>query len=168
MNDQAAWEKALTAARCIHTGLKPPVSAEFNILVDAIIEIKKQLVEHAAAAGSSQICRECRGECCRHGKYHVSILDILAYLRCGAEPVTPDFSTHPECPYANSAGCTMPPGFRPMTCVVFNCELVEEKFTAAERATFKVLEQKLRQTIRTAEQLTALRLSRPLLLSITD
>ncbi len=168
MSDQDSWEKALTATRGIYTSLEPTVAAELNRLIDVIIGIKQQLVELAITAGSSQVCRKCRGECCRHGKYHVSILDILAYLKCGVEPVIPDFTTHPECPYANTSGCTMSPGFRPMTCVVFNCHLVEEKLATAGEKAFRTLEPDLRQSIRAAEQLTALRLGRPLLLSVND
>jgi hypothetical protein len=165
VNDQAAWDQALTAAISSYDGFPPAIVEELNNLIETIFRLKEQLVELATTAGSTLVCRECQGECCRYGKFHVSVLDILIYLKIGTTPVTPDFSTHPACPYSDSTGCTMPPGYRPMTCVVFNCPLVEEKMTPENLDTFKKIEQTLRHAIRTAEQLTGARLGRPLLLS---
>lgn len=168
MNDQLAWDKALAAARKSYSALEPATACALNNLIETIVHIKQQLVDLTTAAGSSQICRECRGECCRYGKYHVSVLDVLAYLKYSADLVVPDFAAHPDCPYSGIDGCTMPPGYRPMTCVVFNCQLVEDRLSTAEQETFRTQEQELRHAIRTAEQLTGMRLNRPFLLSIAN
>jgi hypothetical protein len=118
------------------------------------------------AAGSSTVCRSCGGECCLLGKYHVSVLDILAYQLSGTPPVMPDFTGHPACPYSGSHGCLMPPGYRPLTCVVFNCQPVEELLDPTALKTFSELEAALRDTVSSACRLCGARLDRPLLLSL--
>jgi hypothetical protein len=127
--------------------------------------LKKNLVEQATAAGSSQICRECGGECCRFGRYHVSVLDILAYLKNNTELPVPDFSTTPACPYSDDSGCIMQSGYRPMTCVVFNCQQVENRLTTNQLETFRTCEQALRDAITRAVRIAGLPLNRSLLLS---
>jgi hypothetical protein len=165
VNDQAAWEQAITAARICYTGLPHQTAAQLNDLIDNIMLLKQKLVELATTAGSSQVCRECRGECCRYGKYHVTVLDLFAYLRCGTDQPQPNFGNHPDCPYADASGCIMAPGYRPMTCVVFNCQQIEERLSPSDVSLSYELEQKLREAIARASQISDMRLDRPLLLS---
>jgi hypothetical protein len=93
------------------------------------------------------------------------VLDILAYLKNGTEQVIPDFSTNPACPYSDVSGCTMAPGYRPMTCVVFNCQQVEDQLSATQRGMLSDYEHDLRAAIRQAGHITGMRLDRALLLS---
>jgi hypothetical protein len=165
VNDQVVWEQAVVAARNNYTSLPHCIAAELDDLIDDIMRLKQDLVEFVIAAGSADICRTCGGECCRYGKYHVSILDILAYLKNGVRPVIPDFSCNPYCPYSDVSGCTMAPCYRPMTCVVFNCLQVEDRLTAVQKETMRDREQKLRNVITRAGGLTDIRLDRALLLS---
>lgn len=165
VNDQAVWEQAVATASSSYTRLPTGIRAELDGVIAEVLLLKQQLVELVTSAGSVDICRTCGGECCRHGKYHVSVLDILAYLKNGSEPVIPDFSTNPACPYSAVSGCTMGPGYRPMTCVVFNCQKVEDQLTSAEQECFQGYEQKLRDAIKQTGHITGLRLGRPLLLS---
>jgi hypothetical protein len=165
VNDQAAWEQAVVAARRCYTSLPQDVASQLDALTEDIMRLKKILVELVISSGSVDICRTCGGECCRFGKYHVSILDILAYLKCGNNIVVPDFSSNPACPYSNASGCTMAPAYRPVTCVVFNCQLVEDQLTLPQRETFLKTEQELREAISRASQTTGRRLDRPLLFS---
>ena len=145
--------------------LPPGTVAELDKLIVDVMRLKQNLVELALSAGSADICRACGGECCLYGKYHVSELDIMAYLKSGAELVIPDFSTNPSCPYSDVSGCTMPPCYRPMTCVIFNCQQVEDKFTSAGREVMRGYEQELRGAITRAGHITDTRLDRALLLS---
>jgi hypothetical protein len=149
----------------MYTGLPPDSVTELNLLIEKIMQLKQNLVELAVAAGSSNICRTCGGECCLHGKYHVSVLDVLAYLKNNGELIVPDFSSSPDCPYSGISGCTMAPGYRPMTCVVFNCQQVEDQLTPAQRSIFHTIEQDLRAAVIKAGHITAPRLDRALLLS---
>ena len=165
MNDQAAWEQAIATAGRNYASLPQDVTAQLDALIEDIMRLKQNLVELVMSAGSEDICRTCGGECCRHGKYHVSVLDIMAYLKTGARQVLPDFSTNPACPYSDVSGCTMAPCYRPMTCVVFNCQLVEDQLASAERETLRGYEQELRNAITRAGHVTGMRLDRALLLS---
>jgi hypothetical protein len=165
VNDQAVWEQAVAAAGRNYASLSKDVAAQLAALIEDIMRLKHDLVELAISAGSMDICRTCGGECCRYGKYHLSVLDIMACLKSGTDIVTPDFSSNMACPYSNASGCTMTPGYRPMTCVVFNCQLLDEKFTSAQRETFLKNEQDLREAISRTGHITGMRLDRALLLS---
>ena len=165
MNDQAAWEQGLATAGSRYISLPPGIRTELDGLLEEIMQLKQNLVELVMSAGSEDICRTCGGACCRHGKYHVSVLDIMVYLKTGARQVIPDFSTNPACPYSDVSGCTMASCYRPMTCVVFNCQLVEDQITSAGRETLRGYEQELRSTITRAGHITGMRLDRALLLS---
>jgi hypothetical protein len=165
VNDQATWEQAVTAAGTSYTNLLSGTSQELERLIEEIMQLKQKLVEVVLSAGSTDICRSCGGECCRFGKYHVSVLDIMAYLKTGAQPIIPDFSNHPACPYSDVSGCTMAPGYRPMTCVVFNCQQVEEQLTSEQHETLRSYERELRDSITRAACITGIRLDRALLFS---
>ena len=165
MNDQDAWEQALAAARISYTRLPPGTAAELDELIECIMRLKQDLVELVMSAGSLEICRICGGDCCRYGRYHVSVLDIMVYLKVGATPVIPDFSSHPACPYSDISGCTMAPRYRPMTCVVFNCQLVEDRLTSVQLDIMRSYEHELRTAITLAGHISGQRLDRALLLS---
>jgi hypothetical protein len=165
VDDQQRWDQAVKAADSDYEGLDSATRAQLAVLIGQIMRLKEGLVDQVLAAGSASICRECAGQCCLNGKYHVSVLDLLAYRIEGAEPVVPDFTAVPACPYSGTAGCRMPPRFRPMTCVVFNCELVEERVGQDERAALCATENLLREAIAQANRVAGRRLDRALLLS---
>lgn len=165
MNDQAAWERAIADAGSWYSSLPEQTVVQLNSLIDTITQLKQNLVELATMAGSAQICSSCGGECCLFGKYHVTVLDILAYLINGESPVVPDFSTHPACPYSHVAGCSMPSGYRPMTCAVFNCQQIEDRLSPEDLANMRGIEEKLRAAIADASRITGSSLGRAALLS---
>jgi hypothetical protein len=165
VNDRTAWEQAISDAGTSYAALPAAIRDELERVIEEIMLLKQQLVEMVAAVGSGEICRTCGGECCRFGKYHVSVLDILAYLKRGERAVVPDFSSAPFCPYSDVSGCSMAPHYRPMTCVVFNCQLVEEQLTSSQKELFSRQEQELRGAIARAGRITGMRLDRALLLS---
>jgi hypothetical protein len=165
MNDQAAWEQAVTSASTWYFALPAETRVELDGLIDEVLQLKQRLVELVTSSGSSAICTSCGGECCRLGKYHVSVLDILAYRKTGMDPVIPDFSANPACPYSGASGCLMPPRHRPITCVIFNCQQIEDRLTADDRKAFHEYEGKLRAMVSHAGQIHGIRLDRPLLLS---
>lgn len=165
MSDQAAWEQAVITASEWYFGLPSGIRAELDGLLEEIIQLKQQLVDQVTASGSSAVCRECGGQCCLLGRYHVSVLDILAYRKAGLEPVIPDFSTSPACPYSDVSGCLMPPGYRPVTCVIFNCQLIEDRLSANELDSLHDHERRLRSTVARAGRIHDIRTDRPLLLS---
>ena len=168
MDDQAVWVQGVSSVREWHAALPADRRQECDGLIDIVMELKQQLVDTVAAAGSGLICSRCGGECCRYGRYHVTALDVAAYIRCGITPVKPNFSSHSACPYSDASGCLMPPGLRPVTCVIFNCELIHERLTQDQDSRLHCLEQSLREAVSTLCRLFGGFLSRPLLLGVQN
>lgn len=165
MDDQQAWQRASAVAERNYRLLPAGTRSSLDGLIARIMGLKEELLGLALAAGSAAICRSCNGECCRKGKYHVSQLDLLAYLSVMTEAVVPDFSNTPFCPYGGTDGCLMAPRFRPLTCVIFNCELVEDRMGADDKIRFAAVERELRDTVGLAERLLGYRVARAALLS---
>jgi hypothetical protein len=165
VNDQAAWEQAVATAGEWYSGLPSAARAELDGLLEEVMQLKERLVEQVTSSGSAATCRTCGGECCLLGKYHVSVLDILAYRKTGVEPVIPDFTAGPACPYSDTSGCLMPARHRPVTCVIFNCQLIEDRLTTVDRETLHECERRLRDAVGRAGHTSGTRLDRPLLLS---
>jgi len=165
VNDQAAWEQAVATAGEWYSNLPSAARAELDGLLEEIMQLKERLVGLVTSSGSATTCRTCGGECCLLGKYHVSVLDVLAYRKTGVEPVSPDFSAGPACPYSDVSGCRMPPRYRPVTCVIFNCQLIEDRLTTVDREMLLEYEKRLRGTVNQAGHTSGTRLDRPLLLS---
>jgi len=165
VNDQAVWEQALATTASWYCGLPAAIRLELDRLLEEIMHLKQLLVDLVTASGSSAICRTCGGECCNLGKYHLSVLDILAYCKTGLAPLVPDFSSAPACPYSNASGCLMTAPYRPLTCVIFNCQSIEERLTATQRDSLQEYESRLRATVAHAGRIHNMRIDRPLLLS---
>jgi hypothetical protein len=164
-NDQDNWEQASAAATAAYDALPRDRREELQRVITVIMGLKESLVTMVTAAGSGEVCRNCGGECCLLGKYHVSILDLLAYRITGTAPVVPNFGSHPACPYADSNGCLIAPRHRPLTCVVFNCQPVEELLSPEQLKAFYSQEAALREAIAAAAHIWGGRIDRPLLLS---
>jgi len=165
VDDQRTWAQAVEIGSRYYEQLPTAIRAELDKLINEIMGLKERLSKLTLSACGAQICRTCGGECCMNGKYHFSVLDLLAYRNTLLEPVVPTFSAQPNCPYSGEFGCLMPPCFRPMTCVVFNCELIENQMNPDQHKALYENENQLRETIRQACRITGRRLDRALLLS---
>jgi len=166
VNDQQTWLQAVTATLGWYDRLDVTVREQLDDLIEQIRRAKQELMQLVLVADGSAVCRSCGGECCRYGKYHVTSLDLLALRQRGEGMIVPDFLTHPACPYADTLGCcTMAVEFRPLTCVIFNCEQLENRLSSLDQAKIRTLEQLLRSLISRAEQVSGIRLNRPALLS---
>lgn len=165
LDDKQNWLHSVDSAQKKYDHLPTEVRCHLNIIIDEIMALKSRLLDLTLAAGSADVCRACGGKCCNNGKFHVSLLDLMAYLRTSAEPPVPDFEISPLCPYGCSEGCLMLPGFRSVTCVIFNCEQVEERLNESDQSIIRAFEVQLREKVLQAEQLLGFRVGRPLLLS---
>jgi hypothetical protein len=101
---------------------------------------------------AAEICAQCRGECCKGGKNHVTTVDLLVYLGEDKKIFTPDFE-HGICPYLGEKGCIMEPEYRPFNCITFICERIEEVMGLLERERFYAVEHELRDLYNDFEQL---------------
>lgn len=165
MDDQKIWNRVVATVDASYDRLSDVCRARLDQQLLRIMQLKQDLYDWSQAVGSAEICRECGGACCLNGKFHVSLLDLLAYRSAKAEPVVPHFGDSPLCPYGGPDGCFMPPRFRSMTCLVFNCELVEQRMTGDEKKRFAEGEHALRKAILKAEEILEYRAGRAALLS---
>lgn len=130
MTDHEKWEGALEAVRQEFSLLPPLLHTEIATCCTSIRSLKLELHEIAESAECADRCALCRGACCTAGKYHFTVIDLLAYLTCGRELFTPRFAEAVRdggCPYAGPCGCLMEPQFRPYTCITFICGEIEDR-----------------------------------------
>ena len=116
---------------------------ELGALLVEVGRLKETLLSLSDAAEGSAICAACGGACCRVGRYHPTALDLLAFLFAEEMPITPDFASG-ACPFLGTAGCRIAPSRRPFTCVIFICELIEERLSTEEVSFLYQVEEELR------------------------
>ncbi len=143
VTDRETWNLAVDALTAEHAALSPPRKASVTALVEAIKGVKEALHGIAEGVSVGEICAACGGECCRSGKYHVTVVDILVYLAEGREMFTPGFGPG-RCPYLGGRGCLMAPPYRPFKCITFNCERVESLLGPQDKERSACLERELR------------------------
>lgn len=155
MTDHEKWEGALETVRREFFLLSPLLRAEIATRCTTIRSLKLELHEIAESADCADLCALCRGACCTAGKYHFTVIDLLAYLSCGRDLFTPRFAEAANgggCPYAGSRGCLMEPQFRPYTCITFICEEVEDRLPSGSER-FYLLAGELRSLYADLERL---------------
>jgi len=164
INEWQRWDKAVFLAS---DGYKRLTAGQMRLLenrVAFIQELKTRLLDMAMSAGSSETCCECGGSCCLFGKYHFTVLDLFSFWVCGLQVVEPDFSHPDACPYGGVGGCKMKPSLRPVACVLFNCEPIEERMGPALLEEFSAAEHLLKRCVKEVEEQLALKVGRPLLM----
>lgn len=168
MNNPELWLHGIEKCRQFYDALPTPVKPECNRLLEEIMRCKSELMALVSATGSSERCGQCGGKCCLYGKYHVTLIEVLAYLHTGTTILAPNFSNHPYCPYSNSSGCLMDEKMRPTTCVIFNCEKLENAFDADIKTALERLETELRHAISRFNAVIGAKMDRPMLLWSTE
>ena len=152
MTDRAKWDLAV-AAVAEEFSLLPAVRT--SLVAEMAGEVKACKAEmHAVIArpGAGSVCAACGGECCRTGKYHFTVVDLLVYLSEGKALFLPRFE-QALCPFLGDNGCLMTPPYRPFTCVTFNCDRVEALLGLSEKARLTCLEQEIRRCYGRFEEL---------------
>jgi hypothetical protein len=118
------WTRRVAEVADLFRALPDRVRNELAPLAREIRRLKSDLQRIADEVSAGEICAQCGGECCRSGRYHVTVIDIVVYLDAGVVPPEPPF-TAGSCPYLSAAGCIFPPAFRPFNCITFNCDRIE-------------------------------------------
>lgn len=124
MNDRDRWDRGIAAVSADFASLPPEVRERVGEVAGAIRQVRRELQRLTGEMDSAAICASCGGECCRRGKYHVTVADILVFLAEEEPLFTPRFDRD-ACPYLDDHGCMMEPSFRPFPCITFNCERIE-------------------------------------------
>ncbi len=140
--DNDLWHRLAAAAVTELAALPSDERARLTADLAAIAGLQKELYRLFLLADGAEACAVCRDNCCSCGKYHLSLVNLLAYLDAGESFPLPDFSC--TCPMLGAAGCRLPPQRRPYTCITFICGTVEERLRPAERQRFYTVEAELR------------------------
>lgn len=143
MTDQERWVKGVAAVRNEYAALSRGLRVRLAEFTAAVKLRKKMLQAIVDKVCAGEICAGCRGECCARGKYHFTVVDLLAYLADDRQLFTPCFEEG-ICPYLGEYGCRMSPEYRPYNCITFNCEQIEVLLSPQELARFYAVERELR------------------------
>jgi len=152
MTDREKWDRGVAAVMKEYSGLSPLRKARLSSCAAAIKSCKQSLHLIAGEARAAEICAQCFGECCKSGKNHVKVVDLLVYLSDDREFITPCFERE-ICPYLGDSGCLMGPEYRPCNCITFICESVDVFLQPPERERFYAAERELRSLYHEMEQL---------------
>jgi len=126
----ARWQSTLAAIRCEWDRLAPVEHDWIVAAVGEIADLQQRLQRLVDAAGGAEACRDCAGDCCGHGTFHVTLANVLAHFVQGLDLPQPDFSH--SCPWIGAAGCVFAPAVRPFNCITFNCEPIDARLPESE------------------------------------
>jgi len=164
VTNRELWSAAVAATVREYGLLPPSLKQRVGELAAEIAVVKEAYQRLATTVDAEGICADCRGLCCGHGKHHFTVVDLLGYLAAGRELFTPDFAS-PVCPYHTGCGCLMEPGLRPLNCIIFLCDRVEELLPGPDRQELASLEKELRRLYACLELLLGNRFANGLLIT---
>jgi hypothetical protein len=163
VNDQQLLEQGLSQVFRLFAACAPAKQRQIAELLLQYRREKESMASFASAADSASICRECAGQCCMNGKFRLNVCDALA-LNVEQVLVRSDFNQKPVCPYGTDQGCCLSPEFRPMDCVLFICDEIEQRLTETTRFELIAGEERIRECLQEVSRLAGIQLSVPLLL----
>lgn len=140
MTAEELWAAATAKVTAEYAALPTRLREELTRL---LAEIRQAKQASAALVDTGSSCAACGGLCCRFGKHHFSVVDLLGYLTAPRQLLSPQFD-HPLCPYHAGNGCLMEPALRPFTCIIFICEQIEAGLDDTVRQELVAREQWLR------------------------
>lgn len=152
MTEREKWDQGVATVWKEYNVLSSSLKAHLNKCAAAVKSCKQTLDLIGEGVRAAGICAQCRGECCKGGKNHVTTVDLLVYLGEGKKIFTPLFEQG-ICPYLGDKGCIMEPEYRPFNCVTFICERIEEVLGPLEKERFYTVERELRNLYDGFEQL---------------
>lgn len=164
MTDQELWSAAVAATVREYDLLPPQLRQRIGDLMVEVAAVKEAYQLLAASVDADAVCADCRGLCCGHGKHHFTVVDLLGYLCTGQELFTPLF-TNPVCPYHTGCGCLMEPSLRPLNCIIFLCDQLDELLPEPAKRELATLEKELRRLYVCLELLLGNRFANGLLIT---
>ncbi len=166
LTDQEIWDQAVALVREEYAALSVEAKSEVQLVCAIIRGKKEELYSIAESSGAPGLCAVCGGACCSKGKYHFTVVDLLAYLSEDFTLFSPDFHGG-QCPYLHEGRCLMSPQFRPLTCIIFHCEPLERMMSCDDFGRMYSLERELREYYRRLEGFFGNRFSQGLILNYT-
>lgn len=152
MTDREMWDDAVKVVRREYGELGDAVRSALAGMSAALRHEKRSLHALTADRGAEGLCAACMGACCRSGKYHFSVADLLVFLASGEEVFEPSFQAG-SCPYLGMDGCLMEPSLRPFPCISFCCEEIHAGIPSKDLERLSVLENGVRGCYRRIEDL---------------
>jgi hypothetical protein len=137
VTDQQLWSAAVERVRTEYGALPQALKLKLADLSAEIMNLKARHQAVVATAAANELCAACKGLCCKFGKHHFTVVDLIVYLSADREIFSPSFD-NPVCPYHNGGGCLMEPSLRPFNCIIFICEQLE---TGLEKQVCRELEE---------------------------
>ena len=163
VDDQLLWNLGFTRLNDLYSGYSRETELALALLLTRYCQAKEALAAVIAEIDASSVCHQCGGQCCLNGKYRINVCDSLVLIARETIPSV-NFIQKPVCPYGSQDGCSMEPGLRPVDCILFICDAINEKLSPQSRTILVAGEQGLRECIEQASRLTGERLRTPLLL----
>ena len=144
MTEREKWDQGVAAVRKEYAVLSPSLKVRLNKYAAEVKSCKQALDLIGEGVRAEGLCAQCRGECCKGGKNHLTTIDLLVYLGEGKKIFTPAFEGG-ICPYMGEKGCLMEPEYRPFNCITFICERIEGELGPLELKRFNSVERQLRE-----------------------
>lgn len=164
MTDQESWSAAVAAVSREYELLPGTVRQRVAEICSEVSDVKVAYQGLAATVDAGGICADCRGLCCGHGKHHFTVVDLLGYLASGRQLFRPHFD-NPVCPYHTGSGCLMEPGLRPLNCIIFLCDRLDELLSEPAKRELASLETELRRLYHCLDLLLGNRFANGLLIT---
>jgi len=164
VTDQQLWSAAVERIKSDHDALPLALKQRLAELAAEVRELKSRHQTTVSLAEVAHLCADCRGLCCRFGKHHFTVVELIGYLSLGRELFSPDFD-NPVCPYHGCSGCLMEPALRPFNCIIFICDQLDNRLEEQAREELAAIESRLRQIYSTFEQLLGNRFASGLLIT---
>ncbi len=164
VTDQESWSAAVAAVSREYELLPGLLRERVAEICDEVAAVKNAYQGLAATVDADGICADCRGLCCGHGKHHFTVVDLLGYLAAGRQLFVPDFG-NPLCPYHTGSGCLMEPGLRPLNCIIFLCDRLDDLLPEPAKGELSSLETELRRLYLCMELLLGSRFGNGLLIT---
>lgn len=144
MEWESEWQERVDAVTAAFSLLPETDLLRLGLLSRAMVAHKEAMQELVARVDAASHCALCGGACCVRGRYHFSAVDLLVYLATGKPLFTPRFDNG-LCPFLGDAACLIPAGYRPFTCITFNCDVIEDQLTRDEVSRFYQMEKELQE-----------------------
>jgi hypothetical protein len=152
--DTETWRIAVESCSAEFGQLSPGHRDRLLPMIRQVMDCKEELNRLFRELDGGSVCALCQGECCRTGRYHVTAVEVLAYLVTGREIFSPRFDAG-SCPFLGETGCLMEPAFRPYNCVTFLCDRLDDGLSSEQRTAFAALSAQLLDSYRAIEALFA-------------
>jgi hypothetical protein len=136
------WKDIVSRVMNEYHCLTPRELTWINTRLDQIEALQLELNQLFCHAEGAAICHQCQGDCCAKGHNHVTLANLLSFIRRGDLPPEADFTS--TCPFLSGEGCRLSVTSRPYNCITFICDRIEDALPQDKKNHFYALDTELR------------------------